>query len=205
MLRSSCGMFSSETCLMATKSPFSRSSPLYTRPYAPFPISSPSICTRARAGAVSESRITPKFAATEHEFRPDLRREARESSRICCRASWICGTAHCAASTPYRRLLRDRAPGAAGDGGSAVTGGGAESLASSWRGPFSLALGFGWGGNWRTGASRKTKAGGEKRKRERLEAGLFCNSYYFPSSFRYFFWAWETNGMDPLLYRGVGP
>lgn len=117
MLRSSCGMFSSETCLMATKSPFSRSSPLYTRPYAPFPISSPSICTRARAGAVSESRITPKFAATEHEFRPDLRREARESSRICCRASWICGTAHCAASTPYRRLLRDRAPGAAGRGG----------------------------------------------------------------------------------------
>uniref|UniRef100_A0A0A9EIE6 Uncharacterized protein n=1 Tax=Arundo donax TaxID=35708 RepID=A0A0A9EIE6_ARUDO len=43
MLRSSCGMFSSETCLMATKSPFSRSSPLYTRPYAPFPISSPSM------------------------------------------------------------------------------------------------------------------------------------------------------------------
>lgn len=45
MLRSSCGMFSNDTCLMATKSPFSRSSPLYTRPYAPFPISSPCICT----------------------------------------------------------------------------------------------------------------------------------------------------------------
>jgi hypothetical protein len=103
--------------LMATKSPFSRSSPLYTRPYAPFPISSPSICTHAGPGTVSESKITPKFAATEHEFPPDLSREARESLRICCRASWICGTAHCAASTPYRRLLLHRAPGAAWRGG----------------------------------------------------------------------------------------
>lgn len=46
MLRSSCGIFSRETCLIATKSPFSKSKPLYTRPYAPFPISSPSIYTK---------------------------------------------------------------------------------------------------------------------------------------------------------------
>jgi hypothetical protein len=77
MLRSSCGMFSSETCLMATKSPFSRSSPLYTRPYAPFPISSPSICTRARENTVSARSAPPKKSGrANHEFPPDPRREA---------------------------------------------------------------------------------------------------------------------------------
>jgi hypothetical protein len=118
MLRSSCGMFSSETCLMATKSPFSRSSPLYTRPYAPFPISSPSICKRAdRSGdLVRGARPTSKFTAPEQKFDPDPRPQGRGSSRICCRASWICGTAHYAALTPSRHLLRDRAPAAAGGG-----------------------------------------------------------------------------------------
>mmetsp|Transcript_15398 Transcript_15398/g.47888 ORF Transcript_15398/g.47888 Transcript_15398/m.47888 type:complete len:224 (+) Transcript_15398:2211-2882(+) len=42
VLSSSLGMFSSDTCLMATMSPFCRSTPLNTRPYAPLPISSPS-------------------------------------------------------------------------------------------------------------------------------------------------------------------
>lgn len=167
MLRSSCGMFSSETCLMATKSPFSRSSPLYTRPYAPFPISSPSICTRARAGALSESRITPKFAAKKHEFPWIWGGRRDKSSRICCQASWICGTAHCAASTPCRRRLRDRAPGAAGAVGSAVNGGGAESLANSWRGPLSFALGFGWGRELADGEKQEDE--GRRRETEKRE------------------------------------
>lgn len=130
---------------------------------------------------MSESRKTPKFAATEHKFRPDLRREARECSRICCRASWICGTAHCAASTPYRRLLRDRAPGAAAAGGSAVTGGGAEPLASSWRGPFNLALGFGWGRELEDDGGKQEDEGRRQKTEERdtLEEGLFCNFTIF--------------------------
>jgi hypothetical protein len=71
MLRSSCGMFSSETCLMATKSPFSRSSPLYTRPYAPFPISSPSICKRAdRSGDLVRSPPDLKIHSTGTKIRP---------------------------------------------------------------------------------------------------------------------------------------
>ena len=187
MLRSSCGMFSSETCLMATKSPFSRSSPLYTRPYAPFPISSPSICTRAGAGAVSESKITPKFAATKHEFRPDLRRKARESSRICCRASWICGTAHCAASTPYRRLLRNRAPGAAGRGGGGRISShrlrcrlSRELVARAIQPCSRVCVGKGIGGRGQEDEGRRREA----EERDTLERGLFRNSYYFSSSFR---------------------
>ena len=74
-------------------------------------------------------------------------------------------------------------PGAAGAGGSAVTGGGAESLASSWRGPFSLALGFGWGRELADGDEGRRR---ETEERDTLERGLFRNSYYFSSSFRYF-------------------
>lgn len=43
MLRSSCALLCKGTCSIATKSPFSKSKPLHTRPYAPFLISCPSI------------------------------------------------------------------------------------------------------------------------------------------------------------------
>jgi hypothetical protein len=83
MFRSSCGMFSSETCLMATKSPFSRSSPLYTRPYAPFPISSPSICRRApQRGRVGERSPSPKNSQHETRITPGIQGVGTEDPHV---------------------------------------------------------------------------------------------------------------------------
>ena len=189
---------------MATKSPFSRSSPLYTRPYAPFPISSPSICARARTSTVSDRSAPPKKNSdrTKHEF-PRIRGGKREGTHVFVVKRL--GFVELRIVLPRRHLVaasvaRARAPAAAAGAradqqspaASRAPGGGHSACSRVWVGR-----------ELEDEGSRKTKAEGRERGERQCRCFSVIIGNYFLSGFDFFFlWAWETNGMDPILYRG---